>query len=92
MIDIPLASLRCPQRLCTDDPKRLTRSRRRSLGQDPNTGRDLSVDVVGYSRFTGGEEDRILARQRSLRSNLIDPTITVHHGPTLLQQPEICNY
>ena len=37
-------------------------------------------DVVGYSRLTGADEDRILARLRALRSDLIDPTIAVHHG------------
>jgi adenylate cyclase len=37
-------------------------------------------DVVGYSRLAGADEDRILARLLALRSNLIDPTIAVHHG------------
>ena len=40
----------------------------------------LVSDVVGYSRLTGADEDRILARLRSLRSDLIHPTIAVHHG------------
>ena len=40
----------------------------------------LVSDVVGYSRLTGVDEDRILARLRTLRSDLIDPTIAVHHG------------
>jgi adenylate cyclase len=40
----------------------------------------LVSDVVGYSRLAGGDEDRILARLRTLRSDLIDPTIAVHHG------------
>ncbi|WP_246678263.1 MULTISPECIES: adenylate/guanylate cyclase domain-containing protein [unclassified Mesorhizobium] len=40
----------------------------------------LCSDVVGYSRLAGVDEDRILARLRSLRSDLIDPTIAVHHG------------
>jgi TolB-like protein/class 3 adenylate cyclase/Tfp pilus assembly protein PilF len=40
----------------------------------------LVADVVGYSRLTGADEDRILARLRALRSDLIDPTISVHHG------------
>jgi TolB-like protein/class 3 adenylate cyclase len=38
------------------------------------------ADVVGYSRLAGADEDRILARLRALRSDLIDPTIAVHHG------------
>jgi class 3 adenylate cyclase/pimeloyl-ACP methyl ester carboxylesterase len=37
-------------------------------------------DVVGYSRLAGADEDRTLARLRALRSDLIDPTIAVHHG------------
>ena len=40
----------------------------------------LVSDVVGYSRLAGSDEDRILARLRALRSDLIDPTIAVHHG------------
>jgi adenylate cyclase len=40
----------------------------------------LAADVVGYSRLAGADEDRILARLRSLRSDLIDPTIAVHNG------------
>jgi adenylate cyclase len=43
-------------------------------------GAILVSDVVGYSRLTGADEDRILARLRALRSDLIDPTIAVHHG------------
>src|ERR1700746_4085925 len=40
----------------------------------------LVSDVVGYSRLAGADEDRILARLRTLRSDLIDPTVSVHHG------------
>ena len=40
----------------------------------------LVSDVVAYSRLAGPDEDRILARLRALRSDLIDPTIAVHHG------------
>ena len=40
----------------------------------------LVADVVGYSRLAGVDEDRILARLRALRSDLIDPTIALHHG------------
>jgi TolB-like protein/class 3 adenylate cyclase len=39
----------------------------------------LVSDVVGYSRLAGFDEDRILARLRALRSDLIDP-IAVHSG------------
>jgi adenylate cyclase len=40
----------------------------------------LAADVVGFSRLTGTDEDRTLARLRALRSDLIDPTISVHNG------------
>ncbi len=40
----------------------------------------LVADIVGYSRLTGADEERTLARLRSLRSDLIDPTIAVHNG------------
>ena len=40
----------------------------------------LAADVVGFSRLTGADEDRTLARLWALRSDLIDPTIAVHHG------------
>ena len=40
----------------------------------------LVSDIVGYSRLAGADEDRILARLRALRSDLIDPIIAVHHG------------
>jgi adenylate cyclase len=70
-----------PQRLCPDAPKRLTRSRRRSaVGETRKLAAILVSDVAGYSRLTGTDEDRILARLRTLRSDLIDPTIAVHHG------------
>ena len=40
----------------------------------------LVADVVGYSRLAGAAEDRTLARLRAIRSDLIDPTIAMHHG------------
>jgi len=40
----------------------------------------LVSDVVGYSKLAASDEDRILARLRALRSDLIDPIIAVHHG------------
>src|SRR5436305_7134499 len=40
----------------------------------------LVADIVGYSRLAGADEDRILARLRALRSDLIDPTVALHHG------------
>jgi adenylate cyclase len=40
----------------------------------------LAADVAGYSKLAGADEERTLARLRALRSDLIDPTISVHHG------------
>jgi TolB-like protein/Flp pilus assembly protein TadD len=40
----------------------------------------LAADVVGFSRLASADEERTLARLRTLRSDLIDPTIAVHHG------------
>jgi hypothetical protein len=40
----------------------------------------LVADIVGYSRLTSLDEDRTLARLRTLRSDLIDPTIAVYNG------------
>jgi adenylate cyclase len=40
----------------------------------------LAADVVGFSRLTGADEERTLARLRALRIDLIDPTIALHHG------------
>ena len=42
----------------------------------------LVADIVGYSRLVSVDEDRTLARLRALRSDLIDPTIAVHHDRT----------
>ncbi len=43
----------------------------------------LVADIVGYSRLAGADEDRILARLRTLRSDLVDPIVSVHHGRTV---------
>ena len=40
----------------------------------------LAADVVGYSKLAVADEERTPARLRALRSDLIDPTIAVHHG------------
>ena len=60
-------------------PSRLPERRN---GRDPGKPRGDSwfSDIVGYSRLAGADEDRILARLRALRSDLIDPTIALHHG------------
>jgi adenylate cyclase len=44
-------------------------------------------DVVGYSRLAGADEHCILARLRTLRSDLIDPTIAVHRPAPRLRKP-----
>jgi adenylate cyclase len=40
----------------------------------------LVADIVGYSRLAGADEERVLARLRALRSDLIDPTVAIHRG------------
>ena len=50
------------------------------MGETRKIAAILVADVVGYSRLAGANEDRILARMRALRSDLIDPTIAVHNG------------
>src|SRR6202140_4940210 len=50
------------------------------MGETRRLAAILAADVVGFSRMTGADEDRTLARLRSLRSDLIDPTIAVHNG------------
>jgi adenylate cyclase len=49
------------------------------MSQTRKIAATLVADVVGYSRLTGADEDRTLARLRALRSDLIDPVIAVHH-------------
>jgi adenylate cyclase len=50
------------------------------MGETRKLAAILVADVVGYSRLAGADEDLILARLRTLRSDLIDPIISVHHG------------
>jgi TolB-like protein/class 3 adenylate cyclase len=50
------------------------------MGETRKIAAILVADVVGYARLVGADEDRILARLRALRSDMIDPTIAVHHG------------
>jgi adenylate cyclase len=40
----------------------------------------LAADVAGYSKLAAADEERTLAQLRALRSDLIDPTIALHHG------------
>src|SRR5271157_5891209 len=53
---------------------------RASMSETRKIAAILAADVVGFSRLTGTDEDRTLARPRALRSDLIDPTTAVHHG------------
>ena len=50
------------------------------MGETRKLAAILAADVVGYTRLAGADEDRTLARLRALRSDLIDPTVAVHHG------------
>jgi adenylate cyclase len=50
------------------------------MGENRKLAAIMAADVVGFSRLTGADEDRTLARLRALRSDLIDPTIAVHNG------------
>jgi adenylate cyclase len=54
--------------------------RRGAMSETRKIAAILAADVVGFSRLTGADEDRTLARLRALRSDLIDPTIAVHNG------------
>ncbi len=40
----------------------------------------LVIDIAGFSRLTSIDEEGTLARLRTLRSDVIDPTIDVHNG------------
>jgi adenylate cyclase len=49
-------------------------------GGNPKTRSDPGRRRRWLRRLTGADEDRTLARLRALRSDLIDPTISVHNG------------
>src|SRR5271163_100761 len=40
----------------------------------------LAADVVGFSRMASANEDRTLARLRTLRADLVDPTVAGQNG------------
>ena len=50
------------------------------MGETRKLAAIVVTDVVGYSRLAGVDEERTLARLRSLRGDLIDPAIAAHHG------------
>jgi TolB-like protein/class 3 adenylate cyclase/Flp pilus assembly protein TadD len=43
----------------------------------------LAADVVGYSRLVGADEEGTLARLRTLRDDLISPTVSTYQGRTI---------
>ena len=55
------------------DPTGITRDRRRLVAV-------VYADMVGYSRLIGLDDAGTLARLRTLRRNLIDPSISEHGG------------
>src|SRR5437879_6845524 len=40
----------------------------------------LAADVTGYSRLIGADEEGTLNRLRSIRAEIVDPTIAEHRG------------
>src|SRR6201995_6073170 len=40
----------------------------------------LAADIAGYSRLMGADEEGTLARLKTIRKSLIDPTIAAHRG------------
>src|SRR4051794_41980586 len=40
----------------------------------------VAADVAGYSRLIGGDEEGTLNRLRSIRAEVIEPTIAAHKG------------
>src|SRR5215468_5167785 len=40
----------------------------------------LAADVAGYSRLIGADESGTLTRLKTIRAELLDPTITAHNG------------
>jgi class 3 adenylate cyclase len=49
----------------------LRRAGGRAMSETRKIAGILVADIVGYSRLAGADEDRILARLRALRSDLI---------------------
>src|SRR6516164_5300875 len=57
-----------------------TDRRRIAMAETRKLAAIMVTDIVGFSKLAGADEERILARLRALRSDLIDPAISVHHG------------
>jgi class 3 adenylate cyclase len=71
--------------LCINTPLRNGLLRKDFMTATRKLAAILAADVVGFSRLAGADEDRTLARLRALRSDLIDPTIDVPHGATVVR-------
>jgi TolB-like protein/Flp pilus assembly protein TadD len=52
----------------------------RPKGADRKLAAILAVDVVGFSRLIGADEEGTLDRLNSIRRELLDPTVAAHHG------------
>jgi TolB-like protein/class 3 adenylate cyclase len=71
-----LGELRWPVLLYTDDKGGVLTSAR----VERRLAAVLAVDVAGYSRLMGRDEEGTLANLKSLRKSLVDPTIAAHRG------------
>src|SRR6516162_11080456 len=76
------ASSRLPysQRRTGNEPCYSRLLQRTAMAETRKLAAILAADVVGFSRLTGSDEEGTLARLRTLWSDLIAPTIAVHHG------------
>jgi class 3 adenylate cyclase len=52
----------------------------RQIADERQIATSRPADVVGYSRLAETDEEAALARLRALRSDLIHPAVTAHHG------------
>src|SRR5260370_42361285 len=53
---------------------------RNCVGQTRRLAAILAADVAGYSRLIGTDEEGTLNRLRSIRAEVIDPTIATNRG------------
>ena len=76
------ASSRLPysQRRTGNEPCYSRLLQRTAMAETRKLAAILAADVVGFSRLTGSDEEGTLARLRTLWSDLIAPTIALHHG------------
>jgi class 3 adenylate cyclase len=50
------------------------------MGETRKIAAILAADVVGFSLLAGADEDRTLARLRTLRAEVIDPSVARENG------------